>query len=132
MGDNVKVRELTREEIAKIPDVQTPLPPNMWAMGVENDAGEIVASLPIYLALRADPLWIREDYRKHPRVLLRLWQETRRKLSEGGDGELLVGFTPGYPGPPLNDVLLKIYAFVGGREIQARFFIIPLDQRSDV
>lgn len=127
MGADVNVRELTKDEIAAIPKVQTPVPESMFAMGVENEKGEIVASVPVYLAIHAAPLWVREDYRNHPRALLRLWQETRKKIMEYGGTQVTVCFTPDDPGPPLENVLLKIYEFVGARELNARFFSISMD-----
>ncbi len=69
----MKVRELTRDEIAAIPNVITPVPDSMFAMGVENERGEIVASLPVFLSVHADPLWVREDYgRPTEDVLLKI------------------------------------------------------------
>jgi hypothetical protein len=49
-----------------------------------NEKGELVAYLGIITSVTLDPVWIREDKRKSPFILRRLWAQARKWLKEAG------------------------------------------------
>jgi hypothetical protein len=85
----------------------------------------VVAACGVFLAAHADPLWVREDHRKHGLLLLRLWEATRAEIIRRGGERINVGMTETNPGEPTESLVARMCETAGGHEIKARFFEVP-------
>ena len=82
----------------------------------ENDKGEIVGLCGFLPLVHLDPLWVREDYRGHPTLLRRLWDNTQSELSKA-DIPVTLGFSR-----EGDTQVERIAKWAGGVEIPGRIF----------
>jgi len=85
-----------------------------------------VAGCGVFTVIHADPLWVREDYRRSPVLLRRLWRATKDAILKRGGSGVQVGMTDVDPGEPTESMIARMCEFAGGHEIEARFFMIPI------
>jgi hypothetical protein len=117
-------RLLTREEAATVPGMIDPMPESLQAVGAVDEKG-VVCAIGLFLVLHADPLWIREDWRHAGKLPLRLWEATREIVSRVAP-EVFLAMTEDAPGEPTESTIERMVQTAGGRELQARFFTIPI------
>jgi hypothetical protein len=122
-------RLLTPEEIDQVPGVITPRPSSFIMVGSVDDDGKVVAAVGAFLVLHADPIWIRPDKRGGG-LMRRLWEAGRAELLGRGveNVEMLVGMTDTNPGPPFDAQVERVCLAIGGHEIKARFFAVPVGE----
>lgn len=122
------IRPLSYEEAAKVPGMADPMPGSMMAMGAVDDSGEVVAAIGCYFVVHADPIWVREDHR-HGKLLVRLIDAAKNAVRETRMGsEVFVSMTPDNPAPETQKAVEKIWRYAGGSEVDARFFVIPVQE----
>jgi hypothetical protein len=112
--------------MARIPGMQSPIPPSMFAIGAEDANGEIVGCCGAFLVLHADPLWLREDHRASGALLRGLWAKMVETVKAAGGTNIEVGMSDTNPGEPTESLVARLCERVGGYEIKARFFVIPI------
>jgi len=118
-------RQLTPEEMRQVPKLPEPSE-RVTVVGAVDDNGEVVAAMGIFVAIHMDPLWVREDKRNNPRILLRLWDAAQTYLRSQGAGGVLALMFDGDPGPPYEGVVERICKYAGGYEVVGRMFLVPL------
>lgn len=122
----MQYRRLKPEELATVPGVDE-IPPSMVAIGAVNDCGEVVGCVGIYAALHLDPLWIREDYRKSPFLIRRIWERLKAEMNAEGVHQVEVGMLDTNPGPENEENVVRIVKdLAGGEEVKGRIFVINL------
>lgn len=120
------IRLLTREELATVPGMVSPMPESLFGVGVVDESG-VAACLGVFLVLHADPIWIREDHRNGGKLPLHLWDAARDEIIRRNLGpEVFVGMTADNPGPPTEGLVERMVEKAGGQEIAARFFVVPV------
>ena len=123
-------RLLTRAEAAEIPGMIDPMPDSLFVVGAVDESG-IIAACGVFMALHADPLWIRPDKRKcKPCLLKHLWDNVAEEILRRGASSVEVGMTETNPGQPTESMIERMCKLVGGREIKARFFSVPVGIRA--
>jgi len=125
----VVYRELTLDEIAQVPGVPSPLPGIFFMVGAVDDDGKVAAACGIYAAIHLDPMWVRDDRRKSPMILRRLWNEMKEFFENKGISNVTVGMLDENPGPPNESVIAKMCEFAGGHEVRGRIFVIDVGRR---
>jgi len=120
-------RLLTREEAATVPGMQDPQPPSLFVLGAVEDDGTVVGAISIFLALCADPLWVRPDHRTGAKLLPRLWEVAREEIVRRGGVGLEVLMLEGNPEPPIERAVARLIEHVGGYEVKARHFFVPVE-----
>ena len=124
-------RLLTREELATVPGMVSPMPQSLFGVGLVDEQG-VAAAIGVFLVLHADPIWIREDKRFSGKLPLELWEATKALVAKENLGpELLwVGMTENKPGQPTEGLVERMVRKAGGEELRARFFAIPIEERT--
>jgi hypothetical protein len=122
----MEFRILTREEAATVPGMVNPMPESLLAVGAVDEQG-VVACIGTFFVLHADPVWVRPDHRNSGRLLLRLWEATKRTIADMRYGpEVFASMTETKPGPPLDAIVERLWMAAGGEEIKARFCVLPV------
>lgn len=125
----IEIRPLSYDETMSVPGMINPLPGSMLAIGGVDEKGEVVAAIGCYFVVHADPLWIREDHRHGGKLLIKLIESAKTAVRDTRMGsEVFVAMTPETPEPETQKVVEKIWRHVGGKEVDARFFVIPLEE----
>ena len=89
----MEFRELKPHEIKTVPPIQGwSLDPSQRVAGC-FDNGEIIGVWATTVALHAEPIWIREDHRKSPVIIRRLWEKVKEIVKDMG-GHGVVGIIP--------------------------------------
>ena len=128
----MEYRELTRDELGRVPGALEPLPQSMVGVGAVSDDGEVVAACGMYTVVQLDPLWVREDYRKSPVILKRLWESTRAFLAAKGVKSVFSGVLDGYPGPEHESVIERLSVrLAGGKPFGGRIWVIEIGGDGD-
>lgn len=121
-------RLLTNEEAATVPGMVDPMPASLFVMGQVDERG-VAAAIGVFLVMHADPIWIRPDKRNGGKLPRHLWEATRDEILIRNLGpEVFVGMTPENPGPPTENLVERMVETIGGHEIKARFFVIPVER----
>lgn len=120
-------RVLSREEAATVPGMMDPQPDSMFTVGAVDDAG-VVAACGIFLAVCADPLWVRPDHRNDGKTLLGLWNATRQEIADRGGARLRVTMTDDNPGQPYESIVARLCLHAGGEELKGRVFFVPVTE----
>jgi hypothetical protein len=87
---NITVRELPVAEWPKLMALEhaafkNEIDPNETKILVaETPSGEIVGYVVAYVCVHVEPLWVREDYRKKPGAVRRLWRGAAQMLQRSG------------------------------------------------
>lgn len=125
-------RLLTRAELESVPGMADPIPSSLWAMGMVDEKG-VGAACGVFLVIHADPIWIRPDLRNGGKLLLRLWEATKKEIvwRNLGPELLLVGMTDANPGQPTEALVERMCLTAGGEELKARFFVIPVSSSEE-
>jgi len=121
-------RELTLEEIAQVPGVPSQIPGFFHMIGAVDEDGKVAAACGIYAAIHLDPMWIREDRRKSPFILRRLWNEMKEFFRYKGVSNVTVGMLDSNPGQPNESVIAKMCEAAGGHEVRGRLFVIDVGE----
>lgn len=121
----MKFRLLTRSEAREVPGMISPMPDSLFVVGAVDENG-VAAACGVFLAVCADPIWIRPDLRNGGKMLLRLWEATREEIAKRGGSHVRVGMTDQSPGEPTESLVARMCEFAGGEEVKARFFEIPV------
>jgi hypothetical protein len=121
-------RLLTPEEIDQVPGVISPRPSSFIMVGAVDEDGKVYAACGAFLVLHADPLWIRPDWRGRGRLLYRLMQAFMGELRSRGVRGVEVGMTDTNPGQPTESLIERVCRMVGGHELKARFFAVPIGE----
>ena len=58
--------------------------PEHWRIIVAEQGERIVAFTCLYTAVHYEPIWIHEDFRRHPHLFQDLWQASKQVLDEAG------------------------------------------------
>jgi hypothetical protein len=122
----ITYRKLRTEELARIPKEALQSYPEELrkvarAFAALDASGEIIGVLLTFNVVHAEPLWVREDYRNHPRILKRLWDGVRSLLQGSGVDYAVSVILDSLP------VTRKIAIAVGGIEIPGKVFLYPVD-----
>ena len=120
-------RVLSREEAATVPGIMDPQPESMFTVGAVDEDG-VVAACGIFLAVCADPLWVRPDHRGDGRTLLNLWNATREEIAARGGAKLRVTMTEDNPGQPFESIVARLCFHAGGEELKGRVFLVPVTE----
>lgn len=118
-------RALTEDEKGQVPKLPEPRD-RVTVLGVIDDNGEVVGAMGIFVAVHIDPLWVREDKRNHPRLLLKLWNYAKTHLAQMGAHGIIALMFEHDPGKPYEDVVERICKYAGGHEVAGRMFLVPL------
>ena len=121
------MRVLTSEEAATVPGMMDPQPESLFVVGDTDEKG-VVAACGVFLAVCADPLWVRPDHRGDGRTLLRLWEATRDEIIRRGGYGLRVTMTEDNPGEPFESIVARLCEKAGGAELRGRVFLIPVGE----
>lgn len=120
-------RLLTRPEMETVPGICKPIPRSMFAVGMVDEKG-VAAALGIFMVIHADPIWVRPDVR-HQGIARRLWDEAKAEIQSQHLGpEVFFSMTPEIPGYPLEEKIAEVAIELGGAELEARFFVIPVGE----
>jgi hypothetical protein len=118
-------RLLTPEEIDQVPGVLSPRPSSFIMVGSVDEAGKVVAAVGAFLALHADPVWVRPD-KRGTGLMRQVLAAGMAELSRRGVTHVEVGVTDTNPGPPFESMVEHACLAAGGYEIKARFFAVPI------
>ena len=123
-------RLLTRAEMESIPGISDPIPGSMWAVGMVDEKG-LAAAIAVFWVAHADPIWVRPDLRMQG-VARKLWTAAEQEMRIRRYGpEVAFVMTPDTPGQPTEDKLAAVALEMGGREVTARAFVIPVGEEDD-
>lgn len=115
-------------ELKTVPGLEDGIPIGMIAVGAVDEEGEVVSCVGIYPAPHLSPLWIREDHRKSPTILRRVWETLKQELYDRDIHDVEIGLLEHDPGPEHEaDVVRIITDLAGGEEVKARTFVIHLE-----
>lgn len=123
----MEYRILSREEEATVPGIMNPPPASLFTVGAVDERG-VVAACGVFLALCADPLWVRPDHRNDGHTLLDLWAATKDEIAARGGSGLRVTMTEDNPGQPFESIVARLCLHAGGEELKGRVFFIPVTE----
>lgn len=119
-----RFRILTHEEAATVPGIQSPQPESLFVVGAVDEHG-VYAAIGVFMALCADPLWLRPD-KRNGAVLRSLWGAAEQEIAARGGSGLLVTMLEEDPGLPFESYVERLCLHVGGVELKARHFLVPV------
>lgn len=123
-------RLLTRPEMESVPGISDPIPGSMFAVGLVDEQG-VAAAIGVFWVAHADPIWVRPDLRRNG-IARELWAATKKEIAFRKYGpEVFFSMAPGIPDDETAARLEAGAKAAGGQELNARFFVVPVEEESN-
>ena len=117
-------RELDRSEFDRIPKEATDgitLPDsNCRVVAAINDRDQIVAIWAAVAVVHLEPIWIKEEHRKSPTLIRRLWAALRNVLKTEGVQSTMTVIPNNKP------ATRRIAEWCGAREVDGKLFFLDV------